>query len=215
MGRPSDQPKPQSRTRKGRSVSGGPDARLVWERSGREEPGTGGERSRKGGRFRDKAAGPGQCPNRRVTGTGRRPGEKRIRTQPQQMQRRPDAARDPRHSSGPGIERELQDGGHPAGGDPVVSGLGKCFSEPAAPRDRKRFSQQHERYSAKAMSAFALFGAPTIIAPTIIAPTISKPAKTPPCQSGSFAAIVRHVRRRIWGAEDRKVYCFAKTLSMT
>jgi hypothetical protein len=64
-------------------------------------------------------------------------------------------------------------------------------------------------YNEKAMSAFAVIGAPTIIAPTI-----SKPAKMPPCQSGSFAAIVRHVRRRIWGVEDRKVYRCSKTLSM-
>tara|TARA_R110000782_G_scaffold29959_3_gene74400 strand:- start:21777 stop:22037 length:261 start_codon:yes stop_codon:yes gene_type:complete len=54
------------------------------------------------------------------------------------------------------------------------------FSEPAAPGDRKRFRQQHERYSAKAMSVFAVFGAPTIIAPTISRLAISKPAKALP-----------------------------------
>jgi hypothetical protein len=65
-------------------------------------------------------------------------------------------------------------------------------------------------YNEKATSALAVIGAPAIIAPTI-----SKLAKTPPCQSGSFAAIVRHVRRRIWGVDGRKVYFFPKTLSMT
>lgn len=46
-------------------------------------------------------------------------------------------------------------------------------------------------YRAKAMSAFALVGTPTIIGLAI-----SRPGKAPPCQSGPTAAIVRHVRRK-------------------